>query len=119
MATITTTQGRTITGCYATTHNSASSYGIPVWVDAEGNAYMQVGLDNPFYTLDLDVEEQRKHLGEVIRNLRMRLGLTIESLSQASGIAVANISKLERGGTANTETIAKIASAMGKTLTII
>ena len=33
----------------STTEHPDSSYGIPVWVDDENNAYFQVGLENPFY----------------------------------------------------------------------
>ena len=36
---------------HATTNNSASSYGQPVWVDSDGQAYCQVGLEAPFYTV--------------------------------------------------------------------
>lgn len=36
---------------YATTDNTASSYGQPVWVDSDGQAYCQVGLEAPFYTV--------------------------------------------------------------------
>jgi len=33
----------------STTEHLDSSYGLPVWIDDENNAYFQVGLDNPFY----------------------------------------------------------------------
>lgn len=36
---------------HATTDHPASSYGIPVWVDDEGTAYMQVGSVVPFYSI--------------------------------------------------------------------
>lgn len=37
---------------HKTTQHSASSYGLPVWVDDEGEAYCQVGLEAPFYTVE-------------------------------------------------------------------
>ena len=36
---------------YATTEHPTSSYGQPVWVDKEGNAYGQVGMTSPFYEI--------------------------------------------------------------------
>ena len=36
---------------HATTEHPDSSYGIPVWVDDNNIAYMQVGALNPFYTV--------------------------------------------------------------------
>lgn len=36
---------------YATTEHPTSSYGQPVWVDSDGQAYCQVGLEAPFYTV--------------------------------------------------------------------
>lgn len=36
---------------HATTEHPDSSYGIPVWVDDNNIAYMQVGALNPFYTI--------------------------------------------------------------------
>lgn len=38
---------------HATTEHPNSSYGQPVWVDDDNNAYMQVGVQNPFYTVIL------------------------------------------------------------------
>ena len=44
----------------ATTEHSTSSYGQPVWVDEDNNAYCQVGMEAPFYTVteDEDGDEQ-------------------------------------------------------------
>lgn len=39
------------TEVHATTNNTASSYGQPVWEDSNGQAYCQVGLEAPFYTV--------------------------------------------------------------------
>lgn len=35
----------------STTNHPESSYGKAVWVDKEGNAYCQVGIEAPFYTV--------------------------------------------------------------------
>lgn len=35
----------------STTNHPESSYGKAVWVDKEGNAYCQVGMEAPFYTI--------------------------------------------------------------------
>ena len=37
---------------HATTDNTAGSYGQPVWEDSDGQAYCQVGLEAPFYTVE-------------------------------------------------------------------
>lgn len=39
---------------HATTDHPDSHYGIPVWVDDDKIAYCQVGLPNPFYTIEED-----------------------------------------------------------------
>lgn len=36
---------------FATTNHPASSYGQEVWVDNNNEAYMQVGMPNPFYEI--------------------------------------------------------------------
>lgn len=36
---------------HATTEHPASSYGIPVWVDDNNEAYIQVGAKSPFYEI--------------------------------------------------------------------
>ena len=41
---------------HATTEYPSSSYGKPVWVDDENNAYVQVGMEQPFY--DVKVIEE-------------------------------------------------------------
>lgn len=41
---------------HATTDHSASSYGIPVWVDDDNNAYCQVDTFTPFYEIIEDKE---------------------------------------------------------------
>lgn len=37
---------------HATTEHPASSYGKPVWVDEDGQAYCQVGMEAPFYEVE-------------------------------------------------------------------
>ena len=34
---------------HSTTEHPSSSYGMPVWVDKDNEAYMQVGASTPFY----------------------------------------------------------------------
>lgn len=47
---------------HATTDNTASSYGQPVWVDSDGQAYCQVGLESPFYTVTPKASTNQKKL---------------------------------------------------------
>lgn len=43
---------------YSTTEHPSSSYGIPVWVDDEGVAYIEDNLsENPLYQV-MDIKEQ-------------------------------------------------------------
>lgn len=39
---------------HATTDHPESSYGIPVWVDDDNNAYCQVDTPTPFYEIKED-----------------------------------------------------------------
>lgn len=51
---------------HATAAHPASSYGIPVWVDDENNAYLQVGIEHmqPLYSIsDIDdIDEYNKYI---------------------------------------------------------
>ena len=38
---------------HSTTEHPDSSYGHPVWVDDEGQAYCQCDLPNPFYDIEI------------------------------------------------------------------
>ena len=44
---------------HSTTEHPDSSYGQPVWVDNEGQAYCQVNLQNPFYEIEI-IEDDEK-----------------------------------------------------------
>lgn len=50
---------------YATTNNSASSYGKPVWVDAKGTAYCQVGLPSLYNVTEESVIASYIYKGEL------------------------------------------------------
>lgn len=41
---------------HSTTEHPESHYGHPVWVDKDNQAYVQVGMERPYYTVEI-VEE--------------------------------------------------------------
>lgn len=43
---------------HSTTEHPDSSYGQPVWVDDEGQAYCQVNMPNPFYEIEIIEEDE-------------------------------------------------------------
>ena len=54
----------------STAEHPTSSHGIPVWVDSDNNAYLQVGLESmqPLYSIkDIDdMEEYKKYLPVIL-----------------------------------------------------
>lgn len=82
----------------STTSHPASSYGQAVWVDDNDQAYFQVNMPNPFYSIELeDVNPFRAELGAMIRNARLMAGMTQAKLAELSGVSEQNIRKVEAG----------------------
>lgn len=116
-ATLTNTTNGVSVSVHATTDHPASSYGKPVWVDDNGQAYCRVGFEAPFYNIT-DVEDTETIAGR-IKAAREAQGMTLRQLSEQTGVNISNLSRIERGEVSPTlETLQTICKALGLTLRI-
>ena len=104
----------------STTRHPASSYGFPIWVDADNNPYCQCDLPCVRYTVEMSVtDRRRKEIGEAIAKARAERGLTVRSLAKLSGVTAANINRIENGNyNAGIDIISRICAALGAELKI-
>ena len=75
----------------------ACSYGRAVWVDKNNEAYTQVGVITPFYTIIPDEQDERERIGHIISELRKDAGLSQSDLAKKIGCARSYISAIENG----------------------
>ena len=55
----------------STTRHPSSSYGFPIWVDADNNPYCQCDLPCVRYTVEIsDTDRRRKEIGDAIAKAR-------------------------------------------------
>lgn len=125
---------------HATTNHPDSSHGIPVWVDDNNTAYLQVGIETlqQFYTIqDIDdLQEWQKYAPGFVKqetemNIRLRVGnrikdlrtakkLTQQQLADLAGITKANICNIEAGKySVGLDVLNKIATALGVTIKLV
>lgn len=103
----------------STTEHPDSSYGKPVWVDADDVAYGQVDLPMPLYeVMDVEVYD-REEIGIVIRNIRENLRINSEDLAERAGLNKNTITNIERGKfSTRVDVLISILTALGAKLTI-
>lgn len=63
--------------------------------------------------------EQRRHLGQNIRDMRVLKGMKQETLGKAMGMAQQNVSKMEKKELPTEEILERAAKAMGTTFEAI
>ena len=80
-------------------------------------------IDSPLFLVGLMnvwKENERKRMGERIKNLREEIGLTQEQLAEKTGLQKQNISRIELGKySTGQDILSVIAAALGKRLDII
>ena len=81
----------------ASYNHSACSYGRAVWVDKNNEAYTQVGMPTPLYTIIPDEQDERERIGHIISELRKAANLSQAELAARLDCDQAYISKIERG----------------------
>ena len=81
----------------ASYNHPACSYGRAVWVDKNNEAYTQVGMITPFYTIIPDEQDERERIGRDISELRKAAGLSQLDLAKKIGRARSYISAIENG----------------------
>lgn len=104
---------------HATTNHPASQFNQPVWVDNEGQAYCQVGLESyfpPFYEVHVHDDQQ-----DIIALLKQACsGKTIQELADATGYSPATIHRTLTGATApNLNVVIAIAKTVGRKIELI
>ena len=75
----------------------ACSYGRAVWVDKNNEAYTQVGMPTPLYTIIPDEQDERERIGREISELRKAYGLSQTELGARIGCDRSYIAKIENG----------------------
>lgn len=104
---------------YATTEHTASSYGQPVWVDEDFNAYCQCGTPTPFYDINDNITPMQRY-GLEIKFARIRAGLTQQQLADRVGCPQSTIARLERARhDARVGFVSEVADALGCDLKIV
>ena len=98
----------------------ACSYGHAVWVDKNNEAYTQVGVITPFYTIIPDEQDERERIGHIISELRKDAGLSQSDLAKKIGRARSYISAIENGKQhISINVLTNIASALGARVEVI
>lgn len=104
----------------ATTNHPASSYGKAVWVDDKGQAYMQVGLANPYYEVIADTLNSAEGIGEQLDAARRAKRMTIAQLAEAVGVSEPTIGSLLNGkGNVGVQTLVDVANYIGVQIALI
>ena len=80
----------------ASYNHPACSYGRAVWVD-NNEAYTQVGVITPCYTVIPDEQDERERIGREISELRKASGLSQTELGARIGCDRSYIAKIENG----------------------
>ena len=75
----------------------ACSYGRAVWVDKNNEAYTQVGMPTPLYTIIPDEQDERERIGRDISELRKAAGMSQLDLAKKIGRARSYVSAIENG----------------------
>ena len=75
----------------------ACSYGRAVWGDKNNEAYTQVGMPTPLYTIIPDEQDERERIGREISELRKASGLSQTELGARIGCDRSYIAKIENG----------------------
>ena len=75
----------------------ACSYGRAVWVDKNNEAYTQVDMPTPLYTIIPDEQDERERIGREISELRKASGLSQAELGERIGCDRSYIAKIENG----------------------
>lgn len=98
----------------------ACSYGRAVWVDKNNEAYTQVGMITPLYTVIPDEQDERERIGHAISELRKDAGLSQTDLSKKIGCARSYISAIENGKQhISINVLANIAGALGARVEVV
>lgn len=107
---------------HSTTEHPASSYGKAVWVDDEGNAYAQVGMEyhNPLYGIILDEPyRSRVRIGNEIAQHRRIKGYSVRQLAELAGVSKSTVVNIEAGRFSPTIDVAnKLLKALGAQIII-
>lgn len=104
----------------ASYNHPACSYGRAVWVDKNNEAYTQVGMITPIYTIIPDEQDERERIGRDISELRKAAGMSQAALAKKIGCDRSYIAKIERGRQhISINVLTNIASALGARVEVV
>lgn len=96
---------------HTTKNHPDCSYGYAMWVDDNGQAYMQEGLEklNPYYQLADVHETVTLRMEEAIE----RSGMTKTTIAKAMGISPSSLANILNNENPRVSTLFRMAEAMG------
>lgn len=94
MAKLTNNKTGEVVEVHSTSVHPSASYGQPIWVDNDNNPICTVGMESPWYSVELNIREQ---IGQRIKVLRKINDVSQRDLAEKSGITPANIANIELG----------------------
>lgn len=104
----------------ASYNHPACSYGRAVWVDKNNQAYTQIGMPTPLYTIIPDEQDERERIGHIISELRKDAGLSQTDLAKKIDCARSYISAIENGKQhISINVLTNIASALGAKVEVV
>jgi len=81
----------------STTDHPDSSYGQPVWVDSNFDAYCVVGFEQPLFEVVSMSVDDAESLAMMVRHLRAVKGISIRELAEACEVSKTTIVNVESG----------------------
>lgn len=104
----------------ASYNHPACSYGRAVWVDKNNEAYTQVGMPTPLYTIIPDEQDERERIGHIISEMRKAAGMSQLDLAKKIDCARSYISAIENGKQhISINVLTNIASALGAKVEVV
>lgn len=98
----------------STTDHPDSSYGQPVWVDANDDSYCVVGFEQPLFEVVSMSVDDAESLATMVRHLRAVKGISIRDLATATGLSKTTIVNVESGAfSPRLDVVSKIVDALG------
>ena len=98
----------------STSQHPDCNYGQSVWVDKDNQAYMVVGMANPFYEIHaIEQENDYEKLGRALDRARRAKGIAVKELAERVGVSEPTIANLLKGrGNVSVITLINVANLL-------
>jgi len=98
----------------STSQHPECHYGQSVWVDQDNQAYMVVGMANPFYEVHaVEQENEYTKIGMTLDRARRAKGIAVKELAERVGVSEPTIANLLKGrGNVAVTTLISVANVL-------